>query len=319
VRKNLSALHSSHIRIVLEGRKTLSDETGYAIVTGTDIVPQQKVHNWSYMVTIYADYADEPEDIFLPLPEELACELYALEMESYVADINFIEPLLPRRGAFLEMGCGTGRITRRLAEKKETDRLVIGMDISMSMLQMARQRRRPDENAVEYLCMDMVKPAFAILFDVILIPYNTLNLLGTADKISACLNGCREILRPGGTLFVQLFIPTEDFIKRKKTFQFQMFDRPGGGKIIKEIVKQYHPQSRSVHIEERFRIRPMQAGPANEDWHSIYTAAGFSADQWIDFFQKNGFIPTAMYKDYYGSRYTKSAHSSTFIATLTLL
>lgn len=270
------------------------------------------------MITIYEDYADEPEDTFLPLPKELACEFYALEMDSYAADINFFETLLPRRGTFLEMGCGTGRITRRLAGAKETDRTVIGMDISMPMLQRARQRRHPGENSVRYLCMDMVKPAFAILFDVILIPYNTLNLLGTANKITACLNGCRSFLQPGGTLLVQLFIPTEDFIGRRKTFQFQMFDRPGGGKIIKEIVKQYDPQSQSVRIEERFRVRPMQAGPAREDWHSIYTVAGFSADQWLDFFRKTGFTPTAIYGDYSGGRYEKNTSSSTFIVTLTL-
>ncbi len=270
------------------------------------------------MVTIYEDYADEPKDIFLPLPEKLACEFYALEMDSYTADINFIEPLLPRQGTFLEMGCGTGRITRRLAGKKETDRLVIGMDISIPMLQRARQRRHAEEGPVRYLCMDMVRPAFATLFEVILIPYNTLNLLGTADKITACLSGCRQLLRPGGTLLVQLFIPTEDFIARKKTFQFQMFDRPDGGKIIKELVKQYDPQSQSVRIEERFRVRPMRADLAKEDWHAIYRVAGFSAGRWLDYLRKSGFSPTAVYGDYSGGQYEKTANSSIFIATLTL-
>lgn len=270
------------------------------------------------MITIYEDYADEPEDIFLPLPKELACEFYALEMEGYATDINFFERLLSRQGTFLEMGCGTGRIARRLAEKKETNRFVIGMDNSMPMLQRARQRRHHGPGSVRYLCMDMVRPAFAILFDVILIPYHTLNLLDTTEKITACLNGCRSLLWPGGTLLVQLFIPTEDFIGRKMTFQFQMFDRPGGGKIIKEIVKHYDPLSQSVRIEERFRVRPMQDGPAKEDWHSIYTIAGFSADQWLDFFRTAGFTPTAMYGDYSGGRYEKNNSSSTFIVTLTL-
>ncbi len=85
--------------------------------------------------------------------------------------------------------------------------------------------------------MDMVTPAFSIRFDAILIAYNTLNLLGSEEKILACLQGCKNSLRPQGKLLVQLFIPTEDFIQQKKTFQFQMFDRPGGGKIIKEILQ----------------------------------------------------------------------------------
>ncbi len=41
------------------------------------------------MVTIYQDYSDEPKDIFLPLPEELACQFYALEMDNFTADIDF--------------------------------------------------------------------------------------------------------------------------------------------------------------------------------------------------------------------------------------
>jgi hypothetical protein len=97
-----------------------------------------------------------------------------------------------------------------------------------------------------------------------------------------------------------------------------MFDRPGGGKIIKEIVKHYDRLSQSVRIEERFRVRPMQDGPAKEDWHSIYTVAGFSANQWLDFFRKTGFTPTAIYGDYSGGRYKKNADSSSFIATFTL-
>ncbi len=69
------------------------------------------------MVTIYQDYNDEPKDVFLSLPEQLACEFYALEMDSYTADIAFFEKLLPQQGNFLELGCGTGRIARKLSEQ----------------------------------------------------------------------------------------------------------------------------------------------------------------------------------------------------------
>jgi ubiquinone/menaquinone biosynthesis C-methylase UbiE len=272
------------------------------------------------MVTIYQDYGDEPKDIFLSLPEELACEFYGLEMDSYTADTDFFEPLLPQQGTFLELGCGTGRIARKLAGLSGPaglSRFVIGIDISIPMLRLATQRQHPSERSLCYLCMDMVQLAFSINFDAILIPYNTLNLLGSEDKIIQCLQGCRKFLQPGGKLLVQLFVPTEDFIRQKKTFQFQMFDRPGGGKIIKEILKQYQPQSQSVHIEERFRVRPIQEGEAKEDWNSTYTIAGFSADQWLSIFSKTGFIPTNICGDYSGSPYHRST-TSTLLATLTL-
>lgn len=272
------------------------------------------------MVTIYQDYNDEPEDIFLPLPEELACAFYALEMDSYTADTDFFEPLLPRHGTFLELGCGTGRIARKLVGPggpSAPSRLVIGIDISIPMLQLAARNQQPSRRSLSYLCMDMVQLAFSIKFDAILIPYNTLNLLGSQDKINQCLNGCRNALQPGGKLLVQLFVPSEEFIRQNKTFQFQMFDRPGGGKIIKEILKQYEPQSQLVLIEERFRVRPMQEGEAKEDWNKNYTIAGFSADQWLSLFTTAGFTPTNIHGDYSGSHYHQST-SSTLLLSLTL-
>ncbi len=268
------------------------------------------------MVTIYQDYSDEPEDTFLPLPEELACQFYALEMDNFTADIDFYESLLPKQGVIVEMGCGTGRITDSIAGREGSKRLVIGIDISMPMLRQAKTKHRIKWSP-QYLCMNMVKPAFSIRFDAILIAYNTLNLLDTEEIILACLHACRNSLRPQGKLLVQLFIPTEDFIQQKKTFQFQMFDRPGGGKIIKEILRHYDPQSRSIHIEERFRVRPMQQHLANEDWHKRYTIAGFSASHWLSLFHKAGFTPKSIYGDYAGNRFHQST-SSIFVGVLTL-
>ncbi len=285
----------------------------YAILAPQLCQNPQKI-DLNSMVTIYQNYGDEPKDIFLPLPEDLACEFYALEMDSYTADIDCFETLLPRQGSFLELGCGTGRIASRLAGP---GRFIVGIDISFPMLQLATQGRQPSKNSVSYLCMDMVHLAFSVKFDAILIPYNTLNLLGSEDKIITCLNCCKNSLRSGGSLQLQIFIPTEDFIQQKKTFQFQIFNRPKGGKIIKEILKQYDPESLSVHIEERYRVRPGQLGAANEDWNSCYTIAGFSAEHWFSIFSAAGFVATNFHGDYFGSPYHKST-SSCLVTTLTL-
>ncbi len=268
------------------------------------------------MVTIYQDYSDEPKDSFLPLPEELACQFYALEMDSFTADIEFFKSRLPRQGFLLEMGCGSGRIAASIAGEKGSNRLVIGIDISMPMLRLAAKRHGRQRSPL-YLCMDMVKPAFSVRLDAILIAYNTLNLLGTEERILACLQGCKNALHPRGKVLVQLFIPTGDFIQQQKTFQFQMLDRPGGGRIIKEILRQYEPQSQSIHVEERFRVRPMQKCSANEDWQTKYTIAGFSARRWLSLFRKAGFSPANIYGDYAENPFDQ-ATSSLLLADLTL-
>lgn len=269
------------------------------------------------MVTIYQDYSDEPEDVFLPIPEDLACRFYALEMDGFTEDIEFFEGLLPRQGTFLELGCGTGRIAQKLAEVEPFDRRIIGIDISIPMLQLASRRRQSSKNLPGYICMDMVQLAFSIDFDAILIPYNTLNLLNSENKIIECLNGCRKYLKPGAIMLVQLFIPDESFIRQRKTFQFQMFDRPEGGKIIKELIRQYEPHSQSVQIEERYRVRPLPAEKIKEDWNSVYSVAGFSVDKWLSLFSEAGFSTINAYGDYSGCHYQGSP-SSTLIVHLTL-
>ena len=66
--------------------------------------------------------------------------------------------------------------------------------------------------------MDMTQLALSIDLRAILIPYNTLNLLGTEDKIMQCLHGCRNFLQPGGRLLVQLFVPKQRIYPTTKDF-----------------------------------------------------------------------------------------------------
>jgi SAM-dependent methyltransferase len=245
------------------------------------------------MVKIYRDYQDEPGDVFQPLPEELAAAFYALEMENFSEDSVFFENTLPEHGAVLEMGCGTGRVARLLAQE---NRPMTGIDISTPMLRLAIQHRHPN---CSFLCMDMLAPAFRKPFEAILIPYNTLNLLSSEQTILRCLHGCKTNLRREGRLIVQIFIPTTDFLSSERTtFQFQTFNRPDGGRIIKEILKKYLPESQKVQLEERFRIRPMQKGLANEDYHTRTCITAFGLEKWLYLFAEANFTPEHIYGSY---------------------
>lgn len=211
-----------------------------------------------------------------------------------MADIRFFDTLLPDTGRILELGCGTGRISGALAGDR---RPLTGIDISPHMVQRATQKKHP---YCTYVCMDMTRIALQTRYDHIVIAYNTLNLLCSKTAILACLQGCRKHLRPGGTLLLQLFLPTRDFIARKKSFQFQLFDRPGGGKIIREVLKRYAGSTRYVHISERFRVRPMVPDGKNEDYQTSYCIAAYSAAGWLTILQKAGFTPAKLYSDYCG-------------------
>jgi len=245
------------------------------------------------MVKIYADYGDEPEDEFIPIPDQLACSYYDLEMDSYEEDALFFSSLLPDNATILELGCGSGRVGRRLAQKSRT---VIGVDISLSMLQKAQERKL---TTMHFSAMDMTALAFNHQFDSVVIPYNSLNLLITKERILQCLTGCRQYLQAGGMFIAQIFIPTKTFLfEKKKSFQFQIFDMHPNGRLIKEIIKQYNPGSKTISVEERFRVRPTGLHSSPADYNSNYTVAAYEISDWLHLFETTGLTVQHCYEDF---------------------
>ncbi len=56
------------------------------------------------------------------------------------------------KGLLLDLGCGTGSMTRRMA-KKGYD--MVGIDLSEDMLSIAREANMEDESSILYLCQDI--------------------------------------------------------------------------------------------------------------------------------------------------------------------
>lgn len=245
------------------------------------------------MVEIYADYGDEPEDEFIPIPDHLACDYYDLEMDSYEEDALFFSSLLPNNTTVLELGCGSGRVSRHLAKTGHT---VTGVDISLPMLQKAKEHM---SSKMHFFAMDMTALAFTHPFNSIVVPYNSLNLLITTEKILRCLVGCKRYLQQGGTLIAQIFVPTQKFLSgKKKSFQFQIFDMQADGRIIKEILKQYHPESKTISVEERFRVRPTGPYATLVDYNNHYTVAAYEIADWLQLFATAGFTIRQCYEDF---------------------
>lgn len=262
----------------------------------------------SLQMEIYSSYDDEPETQFSPLTEKLYSELYEIEMGGFGDDIGFYSKYLPEKCSILELGCGTGRVTERLAGK---NRRITGIDKSLHMLKKVDKRKN---NNCSYVCMDMQQLAFKHFFDAILIPYNTLNLLYEKTDALSCLSECRSLLTATGKLYLQLFIPDNQLRSHKgNIFQFQMFHRPDGGKIVKEILKQYSAQTKTIAIEERYRIRPTQQGFDNQNWNHFFSIAALSCEEWISLFNQAGFH---IIKDFGSYKLTPYDDSSTCLLVI---
>ncbi|MBA3008340.1 MAG: class I SAM-dependent methyltransferase [Proteobacteria bacterium] len=250
----------------------------------------------------------EPDEVFLPLGSERYCQFYDMEMADFNDDLTFYQERIKVPGTVLEIGCGTGRLCRQLAA---TGADITAIDLSLSMLHLAKLKAGPTN--ISYVCMDMTELALSRQFDTVIIPYHTLNLLVTADRIKKCLQQIRTVFKQDGKLLLQLFIPdlTTLNLGSKKLFQFQIFDQPDGGKVIKEIRRGY--SNEQLTLEERYRVRLRQPGVANEDLSHTLHLAAFTVEKWQAFLHDSGFRIYQQFSDYELASFIPGKNTCLFI------
>lgn len=252
--------------------------------------------SFNRLKTIMDDYSTEPRLIFSPLSAERYCELYELELQNFTEDVDFYQKHIPSKSSVLELGCGTGRIVRKLTNNCTR---VVGLDISLPMLQRARRF----SSDVKYICGDMRRFKFHQKFKTILIPYNTLNLLHNVDDILSCLKEAYDHLEVNGSVIAQIFTPTTTLISKsgQRIFQFQTMDLPCGGKVVKETLRCYSKNNNSMTLEERYRIRP--AHESNEDLSHSMSLLAYDSKSWLNLFNQSGFDIYATYGSYQSTSY----------------
>ncbi len=103
-------------------------------------------------------------------------------------------------GSLLEIGCGTGRVTIRLAQDGP---YTVGLDLSKKMLEVAREKSQglPTLRWVE---ADMCAFELGETFDLVIIPGHAFMNLNTAQEQVACMQCIYRHLKPGGRLVVHL-------------------------------------------------------------------------------------------------------------------
>lgn len=100
----------------------------------------------------------------------------------------------PNCRRLLDLGCGTGRLTRAMAQHAEH---VTAVDVSREMLRVARQRCAGQVN-IAFVEADLLNlPATLGLFDCV-ISVNVLHHFPAADAVQAM----KAVLAPGGLLII---------------------------------------------------------------------------------------------------------------------
>jgi SAM-dependent methyltransferase len=132
---------------------------------------------------------------------------YDVDMARNMAfdDVGFYADVCRRNGGrALEMGCGNGRILLSLLNRGLD---AVGVDRSSAMLHDLMNRARSQALPARVALMDARSLAFDRAFGVILLPYSLITYITSDDDVMRTLSEARRVLRPGGWVVVDAFVP----------------------------------------------------------------------------------------------------------------
>ena len=109
---------------------------------------------------------------------------------------------LARGGSVLELGVGTGRLALPLARAGCT---VVGVDSSEAMLE--RCRTKAGDLALDLIRGDMIDALPDQTFDAVLIAYNTIFSLASAERQHALFDAVARRLNDNGTFIIEAAVP----------------------------------------------------------------------------------------------------------------
>ena len=111
--------------------------------------------------------------------------------------LALLEPVRARRGLVLELGCGSGLLTRYLVDAGHR---VVATDASPAMLDLARQTAAGAEDIRSLVLPDDPLPAC----DAIVSIGHVLSYLTDEEAVEEALLACAEALCPGGVFAIDL-------------------------------------------------------------------------------------------------------------------
>lgn len=129
----------------------------------------------------YGEFARVYDLLTFNVPYDLLAERYA----------QCLSRLGVRGGRLLDMGCGTGSLSVRLAERGFD---VIGQDASPEMLTVAAEK----SSAVMWICQNMEEIDLGGTVDAVISTLDSVNHLESAEAILDCFRGAADSLESGG-------------------------------------------------------------------------------------------------------------------------
>ena len=199
-------------------------------------------------------------------------------------------------GRVLELGCGSGRVSLPLARAGVA---LVGVDRSAPMLARAAARRRRSRTADQLRLVrgDIRALPFAPgAFSAVLAPYGIVqSLLGDRD-LQATLQSAARVLRPGGTLGIDLVPDVTHWREYRNRVQLRGRASDGRHLTLVESVRQDR-RRRLTTFEQRY-VERRRGRTAERRFELVFRT--LSVRQMTARLERAGFVVDAVLGDYRG-------------------
>lgn len=189
----------------------------------------------------------------------------------------------------LDLACGTGEFTWRLAEAGWD---VTGADLSDSMLLAARQKMDSKGLAIPLFQQDMRSLEDLGLFDAVTIFCDSLNYLTEEEDIKRAFQGVKKHLKPGGSLLFDV----HSLYKMRAIFKDGTFTAVDDSvSYIWNCFDGEYPDS--VEHELTFFVREDKLG-LYERFDELHVQRAFAIEQYKAWLEEAGFTNIAITADF---------------------
>jgi SAM-dependent methyltransferase len=154
----------------------------------------------------------EREGVASPSPYDPIADIYDAWSRSVTEDVAFyVDEARNAGGVVVELGVGTGRIAIPIARARVP---VVGVDGSERMLDVCRRRaeRAGVSHLLDLRVGDLRDPPVDPGAALVLCPFRSYLHLQTDAERRQALNAARRLLKPGGRLVFDVFMPAPDDI-----------------------------------------------------------------------------------------------------------
>ena len=168
-----------------------------------------------------------------------------MDLDFYDASYDLVcESVKKKNAKILEIGCGPGNITKYLLSKR-SDFQIIGTDISLNMIQLARKNNpTADFEVMDAREIGKIQSKFEAIICGFCLPY-----LSPSD-LEKFLPECYELLEPNGIFYISFVEgkPEDSGFKTAKTGDRVYFYYYEENTLVQELEKLKFSPIKSFHV-----------------------------------------------------------------------